>query len=63
VAGIRPGDVIVGFNSTAVTDPSQLFRLATDAKIGSQVTLKVLRGGRPLEFRLTIVSDSRARRQ
>jgi serine protease Do len=63
VAGIRPGDVIVGFNNTTVTDPPQLFRLATDAKIGSQVTLKVLRGGRPLEFKTTIASDSRGRRQ
>ena len=34
-AGVRPGDVIVRFNSTRVDDPSQLYRLVADARIGS----------------------------
>ena len=33
-AGVRPGDVIVGFNGTKVDDPSQLYRLVADAPIG-----------------------------
>ena len=61
-AGLRPGDVIVAFNGHAIDDPSQFSRLVADAPIGSTVTLKVMRSGRPLEFKLPIVSSSRARR-
>ncbi len=63
-AGIRPGDVIVGFNGTTIDDPSQFLRLVADSKIGSTATVKVLRNGRSVEFKLAIVSSatSRARR-
>jgi len=61
-AGVRPGDIIVRFNATPVSDPSQLYRLVADAKIGSAAAIRVLRNGRPLDFRLPIVSDSRGRR-
>ncbi|MFN7914738.1 MAG: trypsin-like peptidase domain-containing protein [Vicinamibacterales bacterium] len=61
-AGVRPGDVIVGFNGTRVDDPSQLFRLVADAKIGSTATIKVLRNGRTLDLKVPIVSDARRRR-
>jgi len=60
-AGIRPGDVIVGFNGQAILDPSQFLRLVSDAKPGTVVTIKALRGGRTLEFKLTIVSSAAAR--
>src|SRR3954465_7981111 len=33
-AGARPGDVIVSFNGKAVDDPSQLYRMVADARIG-----------------------------
>ncbi|HJZ75230.1 MAG TPA: PDZ domain-containing protein, partial [Vicinamibacterales bacterium] len=59
-AGIRPGDVIVGFNSAAIDDPSQLQRAIADSKIGSTATIKVVRGGRTVEFKLPIVSSSSA---
>ena len=59
--GIRPGDVIVKFNNTAIEDPSQLYRLVADARIGSEATLGVLRNGRALGFKVPIVSDSRGR--
>ncbi len=59
-AGLRPGDVIVGFNGTAIDDPSQFYRLMADAKIGSTARLRVLRQGRPLEVTVTIVSSSRS---
>jgi serine protease Do len=66
-AGIRPGDVIVGFNNQQISDPSQFLRLVSDAKVGTTVVVKVLRAGRTLEFRLPIVSSSsetpRGRRQ
>ncbi|MDR1989247.1 MAG: trypsin-like peptidase domain-containing protein [Acidobacteriaceae bacterium] len=61
-AGVRPGDVIVRFNTTNITDPSQLFRLVADARIGSTATIRVIRNGHPLDFHLPIVADTRGRR-
>jgi len=59
--GLEPGDVIVAFNGQPIGDPSQFLRLVADSKIGSTATLKVLRNGRTMEFKLPIVSSSRAR--
>jgi serine protease Do len=59
--GLRPGDVIVAFNGQSVDDPSQLLRFVADAKIGSTATVKALREGRALEFKLPIVSSSTRR--
>src|SRR5919198_1972320 len=61
-AGLRPGDIIVGFNGQNIDDPSQLQRAIADARIGSTATVKVLRNGRTLEFKLPIVSGSSATR-
>jgi Do/DeqQ family serine protease len=61
-AGVRPGDVIVGFNGTRIDDPSQLYRLVADAKIGSTASIRVFRNGRALDIRVPIVSDARGRR-
>jgi serine protease Do len=60
-AGIRPGDVIVAFNNATIDDPSQLYRSIADATVGSTATMKVLRAGRTMEFKLPIVSSSNAR--
>ena len=57
-AGLRPGDVIVGFNGYKVDDPSQFFRLVADATIGSTANVKALRNGRSVEFKLPVVSSS-----
>jgi len=62
-AGLRPGDVVVGFNGQAIDDPSQFLRLVADAKIGSTATVKALRNGRAQEFKLPIASSSSARRR
>jgi serine protease Do len=59
---IRPGDIIVRFNSQPVQDPSQLFRLVADAKIGSTATLQVIRDGRRVDLKVAIVSTSRSQR-
>ncbi|MEO8259596.1 MAG: trypsin-like peptidase domain-containing protein [Acidobacteriota bacterium] len=59
--GLRPGDVIVGFNGQAVDDPSQFLRFVADAKIGTTATVKALRAGRTIEFKLPIVSSSTRR--
>jgi serine protease Do len=60
-AGLRPGDVIVGFNGQKVDDPSQFFRLVADAKIGSTAEVKALRNGRSVAIKMAVVSSSRAR--
>ena len=57
-AGLRPGDVIVGFNGQKVDDTSQFFRYVADAKVGSTGIIKVLRNGRAMDFKLPIVSSS-----
>ena len=61
-AGIRPGDVIVAFNGTRIDDPSQLYRLVADSKIGSSATIRILRSGRTQDIKVPIVSDARSRR-
>ncbi len=45
-AGIRPGDIIIGFNGQIIEDPSQFSRMVADAKIGSTATLKIRRSGK-----------------
>jgi serine protease Do len=57
-AGLRPGDVIVGFNGQTVADASQLRRMVSDAKIGATAQLKVLRSGRPAEIKIPIESSA-----
>src|SRR5216683_9753 len=57
-AGIRAGDVIVGFNGTPIDDPSRFLRLVSDSKIGSTATLRVLRNGRTLDVKMPIVSSA-----
>jgi len=57
-AGIRPGDVIVGFNGVRIEDPSQLLRLLADSKIGSTATVEVTRRGRRMELRVPITQGT-----
>ena len=62
-AGIRPGDVIVGFNGQPIDDPSQFSRSVADSKAGATATVKVLRTGKTIEFKLPIVSSATARQR
>jgi Do/DeqQ family serine protease len=57
--GLRPGDVIVSFNGTAIADGSQLSRLIQDARIGSAATVGILREGRRMELTVPIESTTR----
>jgi len=57
-AGLRPGDGIVEFNKRKVDDPSQFFRLVADARVGSEASVRILRNGRPMDFKLPIVSSA-----
>jgi Do/DeqQ family serine protease len=61
-AGVRAGDVIVAFNGTKVDDPSQLYRLVADARIGSTAAIRIFRAGRTVDIKVPIVSDARGRR-
>jgi S1-C subfamily serine protease len=63
-AGMRPGDIIVSFNGAPVEDQSHIMRLLSDSKIGSTVTLGLLREGKPLSVKVPIVkSVGQARRR
>ena len=53
--GVRPGDIIVGFNGTAIEDGGVLMRLVQDAPIGSTATLEVIRDGRRVQLKIPIV--------
>ncbi|HEY3093238.1 MAG TPA: PDZ domain-containing protein, partial [Vicinamibacterales bacterium] len=54
-AGLRPGDIIVGFNGTAITDGGPLTRMIQDAAIGSTATVEILRDGRRVQLKIQIV--------
>ncbi|MDQ3211821.1 MAG: trypsin-like peptidase domain-containing protein [Acidobacteriota bacterium] len=62
-AGIRPGDIIVSFNGSPVDDASHFERQLSDAKIGSTVTLSLLRERRQLSVKVPIVKASIQRRR
>ena len=57
-AGLRPGDVIVSFNGTAIEDGGQLSRLIQDARIGSTAAVTVIREGDRVELKIPITSTS-----
>ncbi len=64
VAGMRPGDVIISFNGTSIDDEYHIMRLLADAKIGSTVTLGLLREGKSISAKVPIVkSIGQARRR
>jgi len=51
-AGIQPGDLLVEFGGTLLKDPAHLQRLVADARIGTPVPVKLVRGGRSLTVTL-----------
>jgi serine protease Do len=53
-AGLRPGDVIIAFNGTPVTDGGQLSRMVQDARIGSTAAVGIIREGRRMDVRVPI---------
>jgi Do/DeqQ family serine protease len=61
-AGIRPGDVIVSFNGTAVEDPGHFLRLLADSRIGSTATIGLLRGDEELQVRVQLQPPQERRR-
>jgi len=53
-AGLKKGDVIVGFNGVEMTDPNVFRNQVASTAPGSAVTLNIMRDGRPLELHATL---------
>jgi Do/DeqQ family serine protease len=56
--GLRPGDIIVSFNGTPITDGAQLSRMIQDSKIGGTAKMEVVRDSRRVTLTIPIVSAS-----
>ncbi|BCS34217.1 hypothetical protein TBR22_A34460 [Luteitalea sp. TBR-22] len=61
-AGIRAGDVIVGFNGTPITDTEGFERAMLTAPVGSVATLRVRRGREEFDIKVPI-TDAPVRNQ
>jgi Do/DeqQ family serine protease len=53
--GLRPGDIVVSFNGTTVTDSGPLQRMIQDAPIGGTAMMDVIRDGRRVQLKIPIV--------
>jgi serine protease Do len=53
-AGLKRGDVIVGYEGKTVKDMHDLPRLVAETKVGSQVSLEVVREGKKRPLQVTI---------
>jgi len=60
-AGIRDGDIIVGFGDSAVTGIDDLHRMLTGGLIGDGVDVAVLRRDRRLALRVTLRESAQSR--
>jgi serine protease Do len=58
-AGLRPGDIVIGFNGRTVEDAAAFMRMLGDSKAGTAARLQILRESRKLEVTIPI---TRARR-
>jgi serine protease Do len=64
-AGLRPGDVVLGFNGKKLEDANRLPRLVAETKPGQSATLSVWRDGRSEEVKFTateLTAETRASR-
>ena len=53
-AGLQPGDVIVEYNGTPISDTRQLVDLVVATTPGTTVPVQVIRDGKPLTLQVTI---------
>ena len=60
-AGLRVGDVLRTFNGTVITDAGQLYRLISDAAVGSTATLGLLREGTSVAVKVPIERPAASR--
>jgi len=59
-AGMQPGDVITHWADEAITTVGQLARAVSDAQIGSQVELRLVRGRETVTVTVTIAQQPQA---
>jgi Do/DeqQ family serine protease len=57
-AGVRPGDIVTSFNTTSIDDAQHMMRLVSDSKIGTTVTLGLLREGKRISVKVPIVKTA-----
>jgi serine protease Do len=60
-AGLRPGDVIISFNSRPVDDASAFMRMLADSKVGTSARLEIVRESRHLEMTVPITRSRSTR--
>ncbi|PYR90674.1 MAG: hypothetical protein DMF84_19715 [Acidobacteria bacterium] len=60
-AGLRPGDIIVTFNTRPVDDASQFQRMLADSKVGTTARVEILRQGRRVDLTIPITRARRSR--
>ena len=53
-AGLKPEDVIISYNGHPIKDGEDLVSRVASTPVGSEATVEVLRGGKKLEFKLTV---------
>jgi serine protease Do len=61
-AGLRPGDIIISFNSRTVEDASAFMRMLGDSKAGTAARIEILRESRRLELTIPITRTRRTPR-
>jgi serine protease Do len=61
-AGLRPGDIIITFNSRTVEDASAFMRMLGDSKPGTAARIVILRESRRLELTIPITRTRRTPR-
>jgi serine protease Do len=61
-AGLRPGDIVIGFNGHEIDDVSQLQRMIADSKVGGTARVEVLRQSRHMMVNVPITRPTPQRR-
>ena len=61
-AGLRPGDIIITFNSRTIEDAAAFMRMLGDSKAGTSARLEILRESRRLEVTVPITRTRRTPR-
>ena len=62
-AGIRPGDIIVGYNGQDVEDPGHFLRLVSDTPIDSEAEIEIIRDGRRVDVEVPVSQAPRPSRR
>jgi len=57
--GVKTGDIITEFNGQKVTDATRLQLEVADVRPGKEVTLGILREGKPMELKVTVAERTK----